>query len=247
MGQIWTRAKWNDIIQRINSLSQNPPQGCSALPLLDIATEGHKWSVTDIAAVRNRLLAICPDNAFSAELVKWKQDIIDEIETAIAAGWCGCQQSPCCLHPTEFTPVSLYCYGSISYEQCVAAVGSQRMARLVECGRIRYHHYHYHWVNWVSRNRCYSSGVPEHWEGDEYLHCCAQATELLEETVNWGPISPIYQGLYIAGENQYLDDPLCYGWTYNPYTETWCESCDIGTQSVDNWSYAIFRDEQDYC
>jgi hypothetical protein len=90
MGQIWTRAKWNDIIERINSLSQNPPEGCEALAPLVEVPEGHKWSVADIVNIRDRLSAICNENIFSAELVKWKQNIIDEIEIAIANGWCGC-------------------------------------------------------------------------------------------------------------------------------------------------------------
>jgi hypothetical protein len=89
MSQVWTRDKWNEIIQQINDLSENPPEGYSALPSLEEVPENHKWSVADIEAVRDRLLAICTANIFSAELVKWTQDIIDEIETAIANGWCG--------------------------------------------------------------------------------------------------------------------------------------------------------------
>jgi hypothetical protein len=97
MGQFWTRDDWNDIIQRINNLSQNPPEGCDSLDPLDEVPENHKWSVGDIVAIRDRLLEICEDNVFEVELfsptgtAKWTQSIIDEINAAIEAGWCGCE------------------------------------------------------------------------------------------------------------------------------------------------------------
>jgi hypothetical protein len=37
MGQLWKRADWNSIIQRVNTLSANPSAGCSALPALSEA------------------------------------------------------------------------------------------------------------------------------------------------------------------------------------------------------------------
>jgi hypothetical protein len=40
--------------------------------------------------VRAKLREICPQNVFSATTLKWKRDIIDEIEEAIASGWCDC-------------------------------------------------------------------------------------------------------------------------------------------------------------
>lgn len=86
----WKLTDWNDIIQRVNDLSQNPDSGCDALEPLEEVTDPHRWSVMDIETVRDRLLEICKDNEFSAETVKWKQDIVDEINAAIATGWCDC-------------------------------------------------------------------------------------------------------------------------------------------------------------
>jgi len=93
MGRVWRRDDWNDIIRRVNDLSENPPEGRDALPPLDEVPAGHKWSVADIQTARDRLLAICASNVFAADLVKWTQDCIDELEIAIAAGWCA--ESPC--------------------------------------------------------------------------------------------------------------------------------------------------------
>ncbi len=84
----WKRSDWNGIIQRINELSTNPTSGHTALDPLEEVPEDHKWSVNDINIVRNRLLEFCPENTFIADTIKWTQDLIDEIETAIAAGWC---------------------------------------------------------------------------------------------------------------------------------------------------------------
>ena len=85
----FTRANWNSIIQQVNNLATNPPSGHSALPTLAEVPAGHRWSVADITAVRNKLLAICAANSFAAPVVQWKKAIIDEINTAINNGWCG--------------------------------------------------------------------------------------------------------------------------------------------------------------
>jgi hypothetical protein len=90
MGHVWTREDWNDIIRRVNDLIQNPDPGCDDLEPLEEVSEKHIWTPDDITTVRDKLLEICPENVFEAETVKWKQEIIDEIETAIENGWCGC-------------------------------------------------------------------------------------------------------------------------------------------------------------
>jgi hypothetical protein len=90
MGQVWTRAEWNDIIHRTNDLIENPNAGCAKLEPLEEVPENHIWTPTDITVVRDKLVEICPTNIFEAETRKWKQAIIDEIEAAIAGGWCDC-------------------------------------------------------------------------------------------------------------------------------------------------------------
>jgi hypothetical protein len=109
----WKRSDWNDIIQRVNALCTNPDPGCDALSTLDEVPENHKWSVGDITSVRNKLTEICDENTFSAELVKWKQDIIDEIEAAIDAGWCNC----CADCSNAFGTVVTY-LGSVEQTGC---------------------------------------------------------------------------------------------------------------------------------
>jgi len=90
MGQVWTRAKWNDIIRQVNDRIEQ----CQAGDPLPEVSEGHIWSVDDITAVRDKLAEICDnDFEFSAELLKWKQDIIDELNDAIDACDCGCNDA----------------------------------------------------------------------------------------------------------------------------------------------------------
>lgn len=88
---VWKRKDWNEIIQRINDLSANPSQGCDPLPPLEEVGPNHRWSKSDIRTVQDRLTEICSENQFSAELRLWSQSVIDEINAAIAAGWCGCE------------------------------------------------------------------------------------------------------------------------------------------------------------
>ena len=90
MGQVWTRAKWNDIIRRINERIEQ----CQSGTPLEEVPEGHIWSVADIIAVRSRLEGMCRNEFdFSADLVKWTQTLIDELDDAIDNCDCGCTQA----------------------------------------------------------------------------------------------------------------------------------------------------------
>jgi hypothetical protein len=90
MGQVWTRDKWNYIIQQVNDRIEE----CQSGDPLPEVPEGHIWSVEDIVAVRDKLTEICRNGPqFSAALVKWKQDIIDELNAAIDECDCGCTET----------------------------------------------------------------------------------------------------------------------------------------------------------
>ena len=90
MGQVWTLDDWNDIIQQVNDLAQNPPDGCDPLEPLEEVEAPHKWSADDIQQVQDKLKQVCHDNTFSDIPDLWKQDTIDEINDAIGQGWCEC-------------------------------------------------------------------------------------------------------------------------------------------------------------
>lgn len=93
MGQVWTRAKWNDIIQRVNALIV-PCDYADYLDPLPEVDAGHIWSATDISAVRNRLQWMCRNAPEDwCERVKWKQEIIDELNETIDNCDCGCTQA----------------------------------------------------------------------------------------------------------------------------------------------------------
>lgn len=92
----YTREQWNDVIRRVNELAENPPSGCSGLSALAEVGTLHRWAKSDIRAVRDKLIEVCGDNVFNEELRLWSQPVLDEIEAAIAAGWCDCCEEQLC-------------------------------------------------------------------------------------------------------------------------------------------------------
>jgi len=96
MGVVYTRDDWNDIIQQVNDLAVNPDEGCDPVATLPEVDPDHIWTKDDITQVRDKLTEICSDNTFSAELRLWAQEIIDEINDAIAQGWCDCEVCELC-------------------------------------------------------------------------------------------------------------------------------------------------------
>jgi hypothetical protein len=89
VGQVWTRAKWNDIIQRVNNLGS----GCTSVSPLSPVGPNHIWTRSDIQAVQNALKAICSTATFGAIPPLWKQSTIDEINNAITRSCQDCGQS----------------------------------------------------------------------------------------------------------------------------------------------------------
>ena len=53
----------------------------------------HKLSVTDIQNALDKLLEICPDNVFSSIPSTWTKNTIQELEDAVAAGACCCEET----------------------------------------------------------------------------------------------------------------------------------------------------------
>ncbi|CAK9072284.1 SPFH domain-containing protein [Durusdinium trenchii] len=93
-----SRARMSDfarckVHKLVNTLAQNPDSGCEAVGTLPLVTAPHVWSVSDVEAIRAKLTDICADNSFEAPLTIWSQAIIDEIEAAIANGWCNCEDA----------------------------------------------------------------------------------------------------------------------------------------------------------
>lgn len=93
----YTREAWNQIIDRVNDLCENPPEDtdCEPIDTLEHVDPEHIWTTGDIDEVRQKLMEICKDNNFEEELDLWKQKIIDEIEEAISQGWCDCEKDEC--------------------------------------------------------------------------------------------------------------------------------------------------------
>jgi len=89
----YKRTDWNDIIQQVNDVLQNPPPDtdCEPLPTLDEVGPNHRWSKADIQEVQDALKATCEDISFDTIPELWKQSIIDEINEAIEQAWCDCE------------------------------------------------------------------------------------------------------------------------------------------------------------
>jgi hypothetical protein len=90
----FSRKMWNEeIIQPINSLCENPPDGCDSLDPLNEAEEHHIWTKKDVQEVHDKLEELCEDNEFEdleTPQLNYKK-LITEILEAIQAGWCGCE------------------------------------------------------------------------------------------------------------------------------------------------------------
>lgn len=92
MGRVWKRDDWNDIIRQVNELAQNPDAGCDPVEPLEEVEASHRWSKSDIRQVQNKLKEICDENEFDDVPNLWKQRTVDEINEAIARGWCNCDK-----------------------------------------------------------------------------------------------------------------------------------------------------------
>lgn len=92
MADVYKRiTNWNgEIIQPINELATNPPEGCDPLTELPEAEENHLWMKQNIVDVRDKLKEICEDNDFTGLEVPQliTIELIQEIKDAIANGWC---------------------------------------------------------------------------------------------------------------------------------------------------------------
>ena len=85
----FTNDEWNQIIQDINDLAT----GCADVDPLDEVEECHRLSKTDITDVQDKLVELCEDNVFTPPDMKWLQSTIQEIEDAIEAGDCCCEET----------------------------------------------------------------------------------------------------------------------------------------------------------
>lgn len=111
----YTLADWNQLIDKINNILQNPPANtqCTPLPPLQHVTDPHLWSwPDDVKNAQTWLKKICGETTFT-DHTRWEQSIIDEINAAIAAGWCGCLGNGV-IKLTRYTtqPLSSNCYGT---------------------------------------------------------------------------------------------------------------------------------------
>src|SRR5690242_2693726 len=87
------RSEWNDLIDAVNEVLQNPPgeTDCNPLPALEHVGPGTIWRKSHIKQVQDALKATCDSISFNTIPDLWKQSIVDEINTAIGQAWCNCE------------------------------------------------------------------------------------------------------------------------------------------------------------
>lgn len=87
---------WNEIIEKVNDLCVDPPDGCDPLDTLEEVPEEHIWTKEDVTEVHDKLKEMCEERTFTDLLGDqlWTSTIIDEIVDALTSGWCGCEESP---------------------------------------------------------------------------------------------------------------------------------------------------------
>ncbi len=102
----YTIDQWNALIRDVNEILENPPEDTTCEPVepLEEVEDPHIWAVTDIEEVREALEETCPEITFTTELVKWKAEIIDEIETEMAKAWCDCEGDSNCQTFSDSVP-----------------------------------------------------------------------------------------------------------------------------------------------
>jgi len=111
---------WNNLIGAVNGRIQYPPPatGCDGLDPLEYVTDPHRWAVSDVQEMRDKLSETCKDISFSAELDLWKPEIIDEIEAAMNQAWC----DDCCdedfKHDEDGTIIEYANYDYTIYHDC---------------------------------------------------------------------------------------------------------------------------------
>lgn len=127
MAGAWKRTDWNGIITRVNSLAASPPPDtdCDPVPPLSLVGPNHIWTIDDVLQVRDKLNEICSDTGWSAELRLWSQELVDEINDAIAAGWCNCEPEEECRPDCSNAQGIVTTYvGSYTASGCCVASGN---------------------------------------------------------------------------------------------------------------------------
>jgi hypothetical protein len=84
---------WQELLDQVNTVLQNPPTGCDPIDTIDGPEEEHKWSKTDITEVHDRLNTM-PGNCFTFQPIpdKWKVSIVEDIEDQLSNAWCECDE-----------------------------------------------------------------------------------------------------------------------------------------------------------
>ncbi len=108
----FTITDWNDLVDEVNEVLQNPPVNTMCLPKdpLPYVEDPHLWSHTDILTMQQAIQTTCTAISFDAIPKVWSQTRIDEIRASLDEMWCDCIYiPPCCdvSYQPQTSPVHL--------------------------------------------------------------------------------------------------------------------------------------------
>jgi hypothetical protein len=114
---------WQELLDQVNTVLQNPPPGCDPIDTIDGPDPEHKWSKGDIIEVHDRLNTM-PGDCFTFQPIpdKWKVSIIEGIEDQLSNAWCDCRDE-CLPQCSNAQPSAVVTYlGSWETGDCLACI-----------------------------------------------------------------------------------------------------------------------------
>jgi len=108
---------WEELINKVNDVLENPDDGCDPIEPLEVPEAPHRWAKSDIREVHDRLNEM-PGDCFEFDPIPdlWKKSIIDNIEEQLENAWCECEGcEPCQVESLDWETIHTH---SWSYELC---------------------------------------------------------------------------------------------------------------------------------
>lgn len=90
----YKRSDFNDLIDEVNDIITDPPDGCDPLPAIDHVPEMTIWAKSHIRELQDALIETCPEIEFDDIDDLWRQSTIDEIRDKFGQAWCDCECDP---------------------------------------------------------------------------------------------------------------------------------------------------------
>jgi hypothetical protein len=119
---------WNELIDTVNGVLQNPPDGCDPIDTIPHVDAPHLWAeIDDVQNMQNKIKETCPDIEFETIPELWKQDTIDEINEKLDEAWCECLFAPCEFSTVQGGYLDVFLMDAICDFNCTETQAFERM------------------------------------------------------------------------------------------------------------------------